>query len=855
MLAMPAGVDLGKLIASAPPAPALLPAHLDCWVQTAPIPALDPDPALFLHGEKSGPPDVRVVFRADLRDDQEKQWAEVVSLCPPSSSEALPVRIGDFKKWLAAGEQLPDDLTDVEGTGRDEEIPAPMRKALRWEGPEKSKLIEEPDDVRPNATYVVPVTAEQIDLLGAFPPEGQIGGRPSDHGDAAFQRSRDRAVLRLTGAVVAQWPMVVQRAIADALGVAVPEGEEQAPPADALHAAFEGVAVRHEDGDDVSETLSAILDAITSGPEWLTDAAKQLLPPKARLVARHPAGGLVLTGKRRLRKFDPTFADDESSESPARRQVTLEEHTRGVMAFADRFVSGCGLWTFREAFALAAQWHDLGKADPRFQAMLRAGSPRSAAGRELLAKSGAAPTSLRERDEARGVHLYPKGGRHELLSLSFAAERTNDPLILHLIFTHHGDGRPFAAPYQDNSRDQVADLLPKGIELCDDQFPWPKSPGDPFTANATGPDQFWHVVRRFGWWGSAYLEATFRLADHAASRAEQEKGYTAPLPALRPVAPQAVAGRPLHELLMTGLEGSNPLAFLAAVGVLRSLTDLAQRRNRPDWLGGEVKLSWGRPGAPFGAVLHLPGSPAPEEVAAILAERLDRDLAGHPAALAVALAEGKDTTAGQQFLQMCRTVAPDRRDQADWAVAHYSELVPDEGSQLLIVRSDYLRGNVRSILERTTAEHIRRAVFARWDYADGLDNQSLHWEPSEDRRHAYQWHQPNGDPTKKRRGGMLGANRLALEAWPLFLSVPFPKGGKLQTRGFQGDGARNTFWTWPVWSYPVSLNGVVSLLALPELQEPKPDPDALRAYRVFAAFRSQRILVQKTPNLTPAVAV
>ncbi|HJT75603.1 MAG TPA: CRISPR-associated endonuclease Cas3'', partial [Gemmataceae bacterium] len=617
----------------------------------------------------------------------------------------------------------------------------------------------------------------------------------------------------------------------------------------------EDIAVRYEDGEDVSETLFAILDAIKNGPDWLTDAAKQLRPPAARLVARHPAGGLVLTGKRRLYQFDPTFADDESSESPVRRQVTLEQHTGGVMAFADRFVSGCGLSAFREAFALAARWHDLGKADPRFQAMLRGGSPRSAAGRDPLAKSGAVPTSPREREEARAVHLYPKRGRHELLSVAFAADRTNDPLILHLISTHHGDGRPFAAPYQDATRDQVGDLFPRHVKLFGDQFPWPASPGDPFTANAAGPARFWQTVRRFGWWGSAYLEGVFRLADHAASRAEQGEEYAAPPPAPPPIVPRAAAGRRLHELPLTGLEGSNPLGFLAAVGILRCLTDLAKRRDRPAWLDGDVRLSWGHPGAPFGAVLHLPGSPTPEAVAAILAGRLERNLASHPAALAVALAEGKDANAGERFQETCRTVTPDRLNSVGWAVAHYSELVPEEGSQLRIVRSDNLRGNVQAILERTNAEHIRRAVFARWDYGDALDNQSLHWEPSEDRRHAYQWHQPNGDPTKKRRGGMLGANRLALEAWPLFLSVPRGSAGRLQTRGFKGSGAKDTFWTWPLWSCPFGLDAAVSLLGLPELQECKPRPDALRAYRVFAAFRSQRILVKKTPNLTPAVAV
>ncbi len=131
----------------------------------------------------------------------------------------------------------------------------------------------------------------------------------------------------------------------------------------------------------------------------------------------------------------------------------------------------------------------------------------------------------------------------------------------------------------------------------------------------------------------------------------------------------------------------------------------------------------------------------------------------------------------------------------------------------------------------------------------------LHWEPSEDRRHAYQWHMPSGDPTRKKRGGMLGANRMALEAWPLFPS--FPAGQRVATRGFQGDRASDTFWTWPLWRHPLTKDAIASVLGLPALQaEAKEiDAQAMRDRGVFAAFRLQRILVGKTPNFTTALAL
>src|SRR5439155_21089841 len=97
------GADLVPLNAPTEDAPVLFPAHIDSWVQTNPKPAPEPhpDPALFLHGPKRrGQPDIQVVFREDLGVDDDL-WADIVSLCPPSSSEAVPVPIGVFKKWLA----------------------------------------------------------------------------------------------------------------------------------------------------------------------------------------------------------------------------------------------------------------------------------------------------------------------------------------------------------------------------------------------------------------------------------------------------------------------------------------------------------------------------------------------------------------------------------------------------------------------------------------------------------------------------------------------------------------------------------------------------------------------------------
>ena len=57
---------LAAMLSPTTDAPVLLPAYLDCWVQTNPSPAADPDVALFLHGPQREMADVQVCWRGDL---------------------------------------------------------------------------------------------------------------------------------------------------------------------------------------------------------------------------------------------------------------------------------------------------------------------------------------------------------------------------------------------------------------------------------------------------------------------------------------------------------------------------------------------------------------------------------------------------------------------------------------------------------------------------------------------------------------------------------------------------------------------------------------------------------------------
>jgi len=469
------------------------------------------------------------------------------------------------------------------------------------------------------------------------------------------------------------------------------------------------------------------------------------------------------------------------------------------------------------------------------------------AGGPPLAKSSV----FSQRDWA--IHQFPKNARHELLSAALLSTRTDDDLLLHLIATHHGSARPFAEPVTENS----SAAAPFTAKLLDAEFQLDSSAQRSAAWNAVLPERFWRVVRKYGWWGAAYREAVFRLADHARSRDEQDRDSNprerneVHLPAFPvPSRPQA-----LHPLPLTGLDGANPLAFLAALGTLVVCDRLSRAAGHvPKWLAGPIGLSWETARLPNAPVLHMAADPPSEdEFAGLLAERLSRTIDTHPAACIVNMLLDKEHPLAESIRRLCLDGAPEDRSWLDWVVALACETVPDAASPLQTVRRDYLIGNLRSVMDRTEAHHLQRSLFHLWDFADSLDNQSLHWEPTEDRRHAYQWHMPSGDPTRKHRGGMLGANRLALEAWSLFPS--FPNGDRVTTRGFRGTGVRDTYWTWPVWRSVLTVDGVASLLSLPGLQQNSPDLTSLRGFGVSSLFRSQRILVGKTPNLTAAMAV
>lgn len=498
--------DPAALNAPSPDAAVLLPAHLDMWCQTSPRPVPDPDPSYFLHGPRRGEPEVQVVFRADLGDDADK-WAEIVSLCPPSSSEALSVRLRDFTRWLE-GEGTDETSSDVEGQRveypldaddeNDDSTPA-RRRALRWRGPDArdTSVVGGGERATPNDLFVVPITTDEqraaAATLGDFPINDDGTPRITDAGDEAFQRSRDKAILRL-------------------LQTLYPE----------LNGAGDATDFSLLDDEEAEGRVEEALKALSAhSMPHVQRAAKALGVKRNRVVELHPLGGLVLIGKRRLHLFDPTFIEPEESwEAASDRPYPLADHCRDVGSVAGTNARRSGVNEAHAAITLAGELHDAGKADPRFQAWLHGGNARRAAAcATLYAKSVVPVRSCSELMAFRDRAGYPAGARHELASVRLAEcdgalpadfDATQRDLVLHLIAAHHGYCRPFAPVIEDPRPQEVA-FDHNGHTL--------------HTSSATAlerldsgvAERFWTLTRRYGWWGLPYLEALLRLADWACS--------------------------------------------------------------------------------------------------------------------------------------------------------------------------------------------------------------------------------------------------------------------------------------------------------------------------------------------------
>ncbi len=519
---------LSAMLSPTTNAPVLLPAYLDCWVQTNPSPAADPDVGLFLNGPQRDLAEVQVCWRADLPEEYSNEgWTDILSLCPPTTAECLPVPLHVFRSWMDAPDEFKDFSGDVAETPKSAEKGQKRGsqgiEALVWRGPRESVEIS---DIRPSDTIVLRAQSGGWKALGNIPsapvdpqdaPEVKLAWRELqllDGGEQGSAKVRRRAVLRIHPAL---WPE-------DEKGTAATELAAMA---------------RDSEGNwsqqAIQELLVRLLNDENPGiklEEHQKLIVKHLagLDPRELSVTPYPDNaGMVISSHTLLSLPGNDDSDNGDMEPEAlletREAQTLCAHTKSVLEHVEDTLSRLPLSQWQEALLAAAELHDWGKADPRFQALLRNTSPFAAmASGVVLAKSGTIPSSAAARHAAIQRAKMPQGFRHEMLSVQMAESETGIPslpslplhraLALHLIATHHGYGRPFAPVVNDKTPPDVSlPIQDKTVALTSaERIEHPAHALDSGIA-----ERFWQLTRHHGWWGIALLETVLRLADQKAS--------------------------------------------------------------------------------------------------------------------------------------------------------------------------------------------------------------------------------------------------------------------------------------------------------------------------------------------------
>lgn len=299
-------------------------------------------------------------------------------------------------------------------------------------------------------------------------------------------------------------------------------------------------------------------------------------------------------------------------------------------------------------------------------------------------------------------------------------------------------------------------------------------------------------------------------------------------------------------ILLRGIDGSNPLGFLAAVGTLRAATCASPSSN---W-----HLQWQMCDGTWTPKLLGHDSFSEDDLIELLMPTLTRTK-DQPALtfaenLNVSCEEFRAVT---ERAQAAATLTD--RDEADLVAAFGCESLPisrkDSTIQDTALRTmsgaghQHFLGSMLELARTTRPDHLRASLLLPWQYADERPN--LRWDPVDDRRYALRWNEPSGDPVRT----MRGANRLAVEALPLFPTAAGER--RLQTTGFSQRRGEGVLFTWPIWNVPLNIDTVRSVLSLPELQEPRPDRDELSAMGIVEVYRSERITRDKYRNFTAAI--
>ncbi len=454
-------------------APEILPALLWEWIKTTTPPIGEAPVEPYFSGIRRPDASVSLMWRVHVPEAGKRLWPR------PAEKEFVDVGIGGLRLALDDGEEL----VRIGSDGITAEVihPGALRPGDQVVLPTDRGLLDAdgwaPNSDRPVADISILQHGLPLDVQALL----RLYEDPAEKGDPL-----DVAALR-------RWVSV---AVGDVEGDTEVDEFERG---DALQQLVESLR------DHPPPTLNDH-DYRDAGMTGWTEFVSQLDLGPPSVGARREVPHLRRHTDSRLSRVD-----EFDEVSLAETATDLEGHGSAVGVRAGRLATSLGLAPdVAEAVERAGSFHDVGKADQRFQRWLDPDdeAPRSVAKSRLRRSRWAS---------ARATSGWPTGGRHEDLSARLVREwlrRANGrfdgelaDLLVHLVISHHGKGRPLVPPVDDTPATVTHEL--DGIEVS--------CSADLSEIDWSQPSRFKRLNELYGPWGLALLEAIVRQADHAVS--------------------------------------------------------------------------------------------------------------------------------------------------------------------------------------------------------------------------------------------------------------------------------------------------------------------------------------------------
>ncbi len=291
----------------------------------------------------------------------------------------------------------------------------------------------------------------------------------------------------------------------------------------------------------------------------------------------------------------------------------------------------------------------------------------------------------------------------------------------------------------------------------------------------------------------------------------------------------------MSELMLGALDGRNPIAFLAALGVLNALTD----RAKP---GAEPKLAWKLVGTYRPVIL---GGPSRDDLVAWLCE----DLAAfqeEPALVELwspseeGLSQENDLKPEPERFRkyLLALVLRGSPRSLSFAASFATDAAIDNNGNTKPTALHFTAGQqaflgmVGELLKGVRSEDIEEALFGPWRYARPLP--VLQWDNASARDYALR----ASDPSKDKKLGVPGTDWLAFRGLPFIRVAPRGDrvhGPRIHTVGCRGEWKTGSF-RWPIWSPPLRRATIGCLVTSPEIFEV--NPVTMRARGVDVVFES-----------------